>query len=373
MNKRALFVCLDGCSPEYLHEGNCDNIKWMCREGAFEEGLSVVPTVTNVNNVSLITGEYPKRHRVISNCYYERSTGSEVYMESPDFIAAETIFEEAARHGLKTALVTAKEKLYTLLNKGVQVGFSAENSPSWITKEAGPPPNIYSLEVNHWIFKALRVLLLKYSPDLIYLATTDYAMHKFDAKHPEAKRQMELIDEGIGEILTNFNETSIYLTADHGMSRKKRAIDPEEILKRVGVGSKVIPTVKDRYVVHHRNLSGSAYIYLEDTTDLEKAYETLIETEGIEEILRGDEATDVYHLPRERIGELLINGKQEYVFGCFKDGCDVKEVDIRSHGSLHERSVPLIIYGAEPPQRKIVENKGLTSHILPQLVDFKRC
>ncbi|MCJ7633359.1 alkaline phosphatase family protein [Candidatus Bathyarchaeota archaeon] len=94
MQRKAILVCLDGYSPSYLRAAG-DNIRRLRREGYYSEfGKAVVPTVTNVNNVSIVTGTYPSEHGITSNCFYDREKGIEVYMESSQSITAPTIFEK---------------------------------------------------------------------------------------------------------------------------------------------------------------------------------------------------------------------------------------------------------------------------------------
>ena len=50
-------------------------------------------------------------------------------MESVHAIRAKTVFEELHQRGLRTALLSAKDKLCTLLNRGADIVFSAENPP----------------------------------------------------------------------------------------------------------------------------------------------------------------------------------------------------------------------------------------------------
>ena len=126
---RALIVSLDGCAPEYLEKSNIPNMKTFPTQGSYTIGDAIVPAVTNVNNVSMITGLYPEIHGVTSNCYYDRKKKCEVYMESAYAIRAKTVFEELHQRGLRTALLSTKDKLCTLLNRGADIVFSAENPP----------------------------------------------------------------------------------------------------------------------------------------------------------------------------------------------------------------------------------------------------
>lgn len=326
----------------------------------------MVPTVTNVNNVSLITGLYPDRHGITSNCYYDQASRAEIYMESPTFIRAETIFEKASRHQLRTVLLTVKEKLCTLLRKGAEVAVSAENPPPWIVKRVGTPPSIYSVEVDAWLFDALRVILSKTKPHLVYVATTDYVMHHHAPRDPESRRHISLIDKCIGELIELHPGSLFCVTADHGMSEKNRALDLRTVLKDTGIESHVVPTVKDRHLRHHSNLSGSAYLYLMDEQNQDDAYSILSGTNGVERVLTSDEAID-YHLPVKRIGDFFVLGEKEYVFGALNNGEESREVHIRSHGSLHERNIPVMAWGIRNTGIKIEENKDLAKVVMSWL------
>lgn len=93
MSKRAILVCLDDCGPDYLRLSRAPFLKRLGAEGCFVEGYSMIPSVTNVNVVSILTGKYPKEHGITTNYYYEPEMGREVYMESPEFIKTCTLLE----------------------------------------------------------------------------------------------------------------------------------------------------------------------------------------------------------------------------------------------------------------------------------------
>ncbi len=340
--KRAVIICLDGCDPEYLR-GDLPNF----RRFNWNLGKAVVPTTTNVNVVSILTGTYPKEHGITSNFYYDRRLKKTFYMESADFILVETITERLARLGLKSALITAKEKLRTLVGRGATISFSAERPLASLESMIGPPPHIYSIKVNEWLFMSLLEVINRFEPDLSLLITTDYLMHKFPPESREAKEGMKRIDFWLGELLNHLERSKsdylVFLVADHGMSDKRRGLDLERILRKEGISAKSIPIIKDKYVAHHQDLGGSSYLYLEEENEVEEAKEILLETEGVEEALNREEASSKYCLHPERIGDIMVLGEEDVVFGKGESG--FFKVNLRSHGSLHERRVPILVYG----------------------------
>ena len=346
MNKKTIFVCLDGCGPEYIEQSDTPNIDKMAANGFYWIGHSVIPSVTNVNNVSIVTSSPPSVHGITSNYYYDRQSKQGVFMESPDFLLTETVLQRVKKEGLSTAVLTTKDKLLRLLGKDVDTVISAESPPDWLLQIIGPPGHIYSAEINIWLFRALKVVLREKNPDVVYLATTDYMMHKYAPDIEESQAHIHALDKLLGEVLDEY-DARMLLTADHGMLDKTIAVDLAQILQEQGITSEVIPIIKDRYVVHHGNLGGAAYIYL-DEKDIDEAVKILRECEGVEEAWLQADAAEEFQLYKERIGDIFVLADRDSVFG---DVGQTALSAIRSHGSRYESEVPIIGYGLKPPKQ----------------------
>ena len=191
MNSPTIVVLIDGFDPEYLDACAAPNIAAMSTRGFRVEGRGMTPSVTNVNNVSLVTGSFPESHGITSNYLLDRELGEEFYMESGEFLRAQTMFQRATEAGMRSLLVTAKDKLRRLLagtgpDDGATVSISSEEPPGWVVDAVGEPPHIYSLEVNRWVLDAGRYAMSREPFDLVYLTTTDYAMHTYGPHHPES-------------------------------------------------------------------------------------------------------------------------------------------------------------------------------------------
>ncbi len=341
-----IIVCLDGCSPEYIARSETPNLDALAREGFHTIGLAAVPTVTNVNNTTIVTTSFPEVHGITSNYFLDQSSGKEVYMESSEFLLTETIFSRVAGKGEKSALLTAKNKLKTLIQAGAAIAESAERPSSWLVGQIGAPPEIYSLEINHWLFRAAREVLKHNSPDLLYVTTTDYATHTLPPEDERSQQNIKQLDHLLGDILNVSSDVEIVITADHGMNPKTYALDLNLILKDAGITANAIPIIKDRYVVHHQNLGGAAYVYLDDLSTQGDAIAILKEEQGIEAVLLHTEAAKRYHLHPGRIGHLFVLADAHTVFGTLPNAR--KTVKIRSHGSLYEQEIPIYGYGRGP-------------------------
>ena len=347
MPKKTIFICLDGCGPEYLENSETPNIDQMSTSGFYWLGHAVIPSVTNVNNISIITGAPPSVHGITSNYYYDRHKKQGIFMESPEFLLTETVLQQAKKAGLSTAVLTTKDKLTRLLGQDVDTVISAESPPNWLLQLLGPSGHIYSADINVWLFRALQAILVKKNPDVAYIATTDYMMHKYAPDAEESRAHIHALDTVLGEVLNEY-DAQVLLTADHGMSGKTLAIDLSQILRQQGIVAEVIPIIKDRYVIHHSNLGGAAYIYLHESY-IETALQILRDCRGVEGVYVQADAASEFQLYPERIGDLFVLAECHCVFGALDT--PVMTVDIRSHGSRHESIVPIIGYNFVPPQK----------------------
>jgi phosphonoacetate hydrolase len=341
-NRKVLFMCVDGFGPDYLTQSDMPNLKEMIRAGTYVEGIDVIPSVTNVNNASLITGSFPAEHGITGNYYYDRTTREGSFMESPEFLLRPTILDEARRRGMRSAFVTSKAKLM-FLSGGADFAVSAEAPDADMVRTIGPAQDVYSPDINFWSLRAARHYLNDADCQLVYVATTDYMMHTYPPEDERSQAHLRTLDELLGQIANDHRSLEVYLTADHGMSAKTEAIDIGRFMRDNGIGGEAVPIIRDRYIVHHNNLGGACYVYLDRESDLERMEDILRGIPGVEEIHRREAAAREFQLRAGRIGDLFVLGGPSVVFG------DIDErrepVAIRSHGSRHETAVPIVCYG----------------------------
>lgn len=361
-------ICVDGFDPEYLEACETPNLRALSKRGFLKTGRGLMPSVTNVNNVSLVTASYPETHGISSNYRLVRETGEEIYMESSEFILAETMFQRARRLGKRSVMVTSKDKLRTLLSDGATVAFSSEQPLGWVVDAVGEPPHIYSLEVNGWSIRAgAHVMAQADEPyDVVYITTTDYAMHTYAPDEPESQEHMSILDNAIGELVEANPDVTLLLTADHGMSSKSQMVDLQGALAKHGIGANPVPIIKDRYVVHHANLGGCIFLYLERPGQEGEALKVLADTPGVEEAFGREEAAARFRLHYDRIGDIVVNAEPEVVFG------NPSEVDmpprLRSHASVHEQAIPLLGYNGDFEGFSFEENRDLGRYVFEKVL-----
>lgn len=339
----ALIILIDGGDPAYFEAASTPNLDAIASQGARFIVSCQMPSVTNVNNVSMICGAPPAAHGITANYFLNAETGEEVYMESGDFVLAPTLMEKGRAAGRKTAVLASKQKLCDMIGKGAQTVVTAEDPPEWLTRKAGAKEDIYSGAVNLWLLRAARAVLEEEKPDLLYVTTTDYLQHKYGPDSSEAQAHHAALDAEVGRLIDSWlrihQDATVFITADHGMLDKTQALDPGVILRAEGVSAEAVPIIKDRYVVHHGNQGGAAYVHLENEEALADAVAILKVHPGIDDALTRQEAAARFQLMAGRVGEVMVLADSETVFGVMEEA--EREVRLRSHGSLHESQVPL--------------------------------
>ena len=137
MTLTTVLVMIDGFDPEYVESSPMSNLRQLAKQGFITEAKAMMPTVTNVNTVSLVTASYPEAHGITSNYWLNREDGKEYYMESGEFILAESMFQRATKQGARSLLVTAKDQLRKLLVEGTTLSVSSEQPLQWVVDGCG--------------------------------------------------------------------------------------------------------------------------------------------------------------------------------------------------------------------------------------------
>lgn len=356
-------IMFDGFGLDYFAESRMPVLAQWKRDGFYKSVTGLMPSVTNINNASICCGVWPEEHGIIGNSYFDEKRGVEDYMESAELLLAPTLFERAARHGVKSALLSSKAKTVTFLLRGAEIVLTAEEpTPEWVQR-LGPAPSIYSSEINYWLLRAA-IYILRNRPDIgcLYVHTTDYPMHMWPPEAPQSKEHLERLDELFGQAMNAAPDAAFLVTADHGMNAKTRCYDLEKVCAGKGVPlRKAFSVGRDRYVKHNRGCSGGAYVYLKSAQDAERVRGIIGQLKGCERVLTREAAAREYRLMASRIGELVVWGDKDTLFGEMDTEQENFSGDLRSHGSEHERNIPLFVYRAnnKPPSDYFQHNLDL--------------
>lgn len=346
--QRAVVLMCDGFGIEYLEASRMPVLERWRKQGIFRRVQCTMPSVTNTNNASICCGVWPDVHGITGNSYFNERTGREEYMETADLLLAPTLFERAKKRGVKSALLSSKKKTTTLLPAGTDLILTPEApSAEWIDR-LGPAPDIYTREINYWLLTAA-IDLLKRRRDLgcLYVHTTDYPMHTWPPEAPQSKEHLARLDQLFGEMAAAAPDAMFLLTADHGMNHKSRCWDLEKACAKRGRPIRTAISVdRDKYLKHHRGYGGVAWVYCTRREEIDGVAKAIGKLAGVESVITRNEAARRYHLMAARIGDLVVLGDRDTVFGELDQESEPLPAEYRAHGSLHEMEVPLVIYNA---------------------------
>ena len=360
-------VCVDGCEPDYIAQavahGHVPWLKDVLATGTVLVADCVIPSFTNPNNLSIVTGVPPSVHGICGNYLFDVASGEEVMMNDPKWLRAPTILAALADAGQSVAVVTAKDKLRKLLGHGMKgICFSAEKADQATEDENGigdvvervgmPVPSVYSSELSEFVFAAgVELMSHERRPDVMYLSTTDYVQHKHAPGTEGADAFYRMMDGYLGRL--DAMGCVIALTADHGMNAKTKMDGAPDVLylqdvldQWLGAGkARVILPITDPYVVHHGALGSFATVYLHGDVDSAALAARIAALRGVESVRSREEAAAFFELPVDRIGDLIVVSERSKVIGTSVARHDLSalEVPLRSHGGVSEQRVPLIV------------------------------
>ena len=365
-------ICCDGSEPAYMEiamtEGLMPNLMAMIAKGENLRGLCVIPSFTNPNNMSIVTGRTPDVHGICGNYLIDPATGLETMMNDPKWLRAPTIFSAFQKAGAKVCVVTAKDKLRLLLGNelkfdGTAICFSSEKADKATLNDNGitdvlafvdkPLPEVYSADLSEFVFAAGVKLLARDKPDLMYLSTTDYVQHKYAPGSAGANSFYKMMDGYLGSL--DAHGATVVIIADHGMKDKHLTDGSPDVVylqdvmdSAFGVGTtQVILPITDPYVVHHGALGSYATVYVKGVAPDDVA-RMISKVEGIDAVYTKADGCAKFGLPPDRTGDLIVlSGGPTFtkVIGSSASKHDLSGLDapLRSHGGLSEQEVPIII------------------------------
>ena len=204
---------IDGGDPRYLDDalsrGLMPALAALVAGGAYARGRGCMPSLTNPNNLAIVTGVPPSRHGVPGNHYLDPS-GEEVQLTDPAFLRAQSIHAALQEAGARVLMVTAKDKLRRLLGAGNVPSVSAERA-----HDVGLPafdiadvqalvgrvhPGIYDWDLSHYAMEIGLAVHRRVGLDLLYVSLTDYVQHKQPPGGEMADRFFQRFDGALGRV-----------------------------------------------------------------------------------------------------------------------------------------------------------------------------
>jgi len=341
----------------------------------FRDARAVMPTRTNPNHVSLLTGVYPEAHGITGNAYWSRRKDVPPdKMDDAKLIEVETLFTVAAAADppLVTFGVFGKPKLGRLFD--VVPGRERAPTVLWAPDRAPgvvrDPATGYSDDAT--TIDALLAAAVEREPDLaaVNLSDVDRNAHGHGPDSPECAAAIAGADRAIGRLLDalhaagRWERSVVIVTADHGFDTVAPTAErpqPSVLLRATLEGARdedvrALRTVADGGVAHVYDARASASELggAEDT--LARAATLLRAATGVAEVLARLPVPGVKQVAEahpdwrvagsERAGDLLVVASRGFQFVDEAGGVDASLKG--NHGGPSELGVPLVVLGGSP-------------------------
>jgi hypothetical protein len=329
------------------------------------EGRAVMPTRTNANHATLLTGVYPASHGITGNSYWNRNTRTVQPLDASALIEVETLFTlaERVRPDLVTMAAFSKAKLGHMFG-GVE-GRQRAPDVLWVPENTSVVGSLVGVADDGDTMTGFLTASAAREPDLvaINLSEVDRAAHGGGrAASATARRHA---DAAIGRLVADLRargrwERSILIvTADHGfddVAPTPERPDPSVVLSEAFAreGLQGLHVVGDGGTAHvyADGISAGAPSVGDAGAVLAWAAAVAWRTPGVAEVLARLPVPGVpllarvhpdWGLSHERAGDLIVTAAPGYQFVDPPDPVTIRFSG--NHGSPREQPVALVIAG----------------------------
>ena len=268
-NRIVVMISVDGLAAYYLDDPKADmpTLRQLAAEGARATSMkAVTPTVTWPNHTTLVTGDYPARHGVVGNNYYDRAEEKKVVLiadpvfDKDQIVKVPTIYDAAKAAGMKTTAIrwpatrNASSLDWTepdvhsdeLVEKYTTPALLQECEAAGIhmLRKNDPHPPEDASEPNDDVYtKAFNLILHEHRPQLALLHIARRGPHRtFEgAALPEdAYKAVHEADGYVREVWEELKKdypgkATLIVVSDHGFSPIRKMILPNVVLAKAGL------------------------------------------------------------------------------------------------------------------------------------------
>lgn len=230
--KHVFIISIDGGKPAVIAQSQMPVLKQMAAEGAHTwEAKTINPSLTLPSHTSMLTGVLPEQHKILWN----------VWKPEKGVVQVPTIFAEAKKAGLSTAMFVGKEKFRQLAQPASLDVFNFEEAKATgVTKmSAGDvkPVKEDAVLAADVAMQSARYIV-EHKPDLcfIHFPDPDNEGHKYGWGSPQQIESFAKVDQALSIVMQAIRRAGIegqsvvLVTADHGGHAKTHGLGtPEDI------------------------------------------------------------------------------------------------------------------------------------------------
>ncbi|GGG64661.1 alkaline phosphatase family protein [Edaphobacter dinghuensis] len=349
VRRPVLMISIDALNPHYVlkagdRAGEIPFLRSLLTNGVYAESvLNVVPTITNPNHVTLITGTWPERHGIFNNMLQDPIANTQgLQMEYGNAIRVRTLWQAAKAAGLTTASVDWPVSLgaygidYNIpsitLPQAPEAHYLLEavSRPDGFLEHVEKEIGTYSPteDEDNFTTHAAQTIIREQRPYFftVHLSGLDEAQHRSGPDTPDAYQALARIDGLVHQLVDDerkvYPDADIVIVSDHGFFPVSHVLNLNSEFVRHGLIT--ISQTPSEHIASWKAFTwtggGSAVILLHDSSDTatrDKVANILADLQknpanGIARVLSKKEAASFGGTPQ---AEFLIDCRPGFYIG----------------------------------------------------------
>jgi predicted AlkP superfamily pyrophosphatase or phosphodiesterase len=356
MTKHVIVVDIVGLELQDVQSGLTPNIEKISDIGEYSRMAPAFPAVTCTVQASLLSGEYPNRHGIISNGLYDRGNYSVSFWEqSSNLVQSARIWDllkasnQHQPENTKTAVLFWQNTMYTQsdivvtprpihMKDGV-INWCYSRPPGFYDERLKPQCGEFNLadywgpfaspKSSDWICKAAEYTLQTERPNLmlVYIPHIDYSAQKFGKKSDQVRDDLRTADDMVGRLeqtasdLRIRDNTSFVILSEYAFNDVRSAVPLN--LKLRDAGFLAVRKINSReYIDHEYSVAFAmvdhqiAHLYIKKgyTNQIKRLLESI---EGVDKVLCTEEDKKLFGINHERSGELIAISDRDKWFSYY--------------------------------------------------------
>ena len=351
MVRHIIILDIVGLESSHLNSNLIPNIAKLANEGVSFEVEPVFPSVTCTVQASLLSGQYPNQHGIISNGLYDKANYTVSFWEqSSSLVQAERIWDVAKRQNsssIKTAVLFGQNTMYSKsdivitprplhMEDGMvmwcyskPVGYYEALKQKYgefnLATYWGP---LASYKSSDWITQAACDTIENERPNLMfaYMPHVDYSAQRFGKNSNEVREDLKRADQLVGGVLQKTidlgikDDTQFIIFSEYGFNDVLYHIPLNRILRDAGLLS--VRTINNKEYIDFEYSKAFAmvdhqiaHIYINNAS-AEQIKKVLEKIEGVERVLSGEDMKTL-KINHERSGDLIAVANKDMWFSYY--------------------------------------------------------
>jgi predicted AlkP superfamily pyrophosphatase or phosphodiesterase len=328
-----------GLTPRLLATGMPRLARW-AETGTVARIKPAFPAVTCTAQADYLTGQFPERHGIVANGWYERDDSEVRFWKQSNSLVQSPKLWDAARAEDPSFTVA---NLFWWFNMYSTADYAVTPRPMYpadgrkIPDVYASPPGLRdelqqalgafplfefwgpraSIRSSEWIARAARLVEQKFNPTLtlIYLPHLDYSLQRLGVTDTRIRADLAAADELADDLVRHYESrgAQVIVLSEYGLADVTTPVHLNRVLREQGLlavreelGRELLdPGASAAFAVADHQV---AHVYVKDPARVGSVRSLLGQLPDVEAILGADEQR-AFHVRHARAGELIAVAK----------------------------------------------------------------